>query len=79
MWRLLDEAPQVQAPRFELGAVQVAQANGAASRALLKDSQTGGEITVNLPQTGEFGDLREGDALSLSWTRAKAKCFRAEG
>ena len=61
------------------GSVDSLLFNGAASRALLKDSQTGGEITVNLPQTGEFGDLKEGDALSLSWTRGKAKCFRAEG
>jgi len=52
--------------------------NGAASRALLKDTKTGGAITVNLPQTGEFGDLVQGDVLSLSWQRTKAKCFRTD-
>lgn len=51
--------------------------NGANSRILLKDRQSGGEITVNLPQTGDYADLKAGQELSLSWHQSKAKCFRA--
>ena len=34
--------------------------NGADSRALVRDAKSGGEMTVVLPQTGEFSDLVAG-------------------
>lgn len=60
------------------GEVQSLLFNGANSRVLLKDRKSGDEITVNLPQAGEFTDLSIGEELVLSWHQSKAKCFRAQ-
>jgi len=52
--------------------------NGANSRALIRDSQTGGELDVALPQTGEFSHLTRGQTVHLGWGQAQAKAFSAE-
>ena len=51
--------------------------NGANSRALIRDRQTGGELDVALPQTGEFSHLKRGQEVHLGWGMAQAKAFAA--
>jgi spermidine/putrescine transport system ATP-binding protein len=51
--------------------------NGAASRVLVRPEQAGDEIDVALPQTGEFNDLAAGQKISLGWSGAQTRCFRA--
>ncbi|HEY9163662.1 MAG TPA: ABC transporter ATP-binding protein [Magnetovibrio sp.] len=53
--------------------------NGANSRALIRDRQTGGELDVALPQTGEFSHLKRGQEVHLGWGTAQAKAFAAKG
>jgi len=53
--------------------------NGANSRVIVCDDKSGDEITVTLPQTGEFSDLKIGETLNLSWRLSQAKCFLAPG
>jgi spermidine/putrescine transport system ATP-binding protein len=53
--------------------------NGANSRALIRDTQTGGELDVALPQTGEFSHLKRGEKVHLGWGMAQAKAFVAKG
>lgn len=53
--------------------------NGANSRALIRDHQTGGELDVALPQTGEFSHLVRGEEVHLGWGMAQAKAFAATG
>lgn len=53
--------------------------NGANSRALIRDSKTGGELDVALPQTGEFSTLAQGQEVHLGWGLAQAKAFAANG
>lgn len=53
--------------------------NGANSRALIRDRQTGGELDVALPQTGEFSHLKRGQEVHLGWGTAQAKAFAANG
>ena len=49
--------------------------NGANSRALIRDRQTGGELDVALPQTGEFSHLIRGQEVHLGWGVNQAKAF----
>ena len=49
--------------------------NGANSRALIRDRQTGGELDVALPQTGEFSTLARGQEVHLGWGMAQAMAF----
>ena len=51
--------------------------NGANSRALIRDRQTGGELDVALPQTGEFSHLAQGQEVHLGWGMTQAKAFVA--
>lgn len=53
--------------------------NGANSRALVRDSVTGGELDVALPQTGEFSSLKRGQKVHLGWGKAQALAFAAKG
>jgi len=53
--------------------------NGANSRALIRDRQTGGELDVALPQTGEFSNLSRGQHVHLGWGMTQAKAFVAKG
>ncbi|MEQ5774202.1 ABC transporter ATP-binding protein [Thalassospira sp. NFXS8] len=49
--------------------------NGAASSVQLRETTTGHEMNVALPQTGAFAGLRNGDELDLSWSASQTKCF----
>lgn len=49
--------------------------NGANSRALVRDRQTGGELDVALPQTGEFWHLTRGQDVFLGWGLEQATAF----
>jgi len=49
--------------------------NGGNSSILVKERQSGGEITVTLPQTGEYADLTVGDDVFFAWNAAQAKYF----
>jgi spermidine/putrescine transport system ATP-binding protein len=49
--------------------------NGAASSVQLRETTTGHEMNVALPQTGAFAGLRNGDELDLSWSAGQTKCF----
>ncbi|WP_085582994.1 ABC transporter ATP-binding protein [Thalassospira mesophila] len=51
--------------------------NGAASSVQLRETTTGHEMNVALPQTGAFAGLRNGDELDLSWSAGQTKCFPA--
>jgi spermidine/putrescine transport system ATP-binding protein len=52
--------------------------NGAASRVLVRGAPGGGEIDVALPQTGAFSDIAAGQRVSLAWSEAHSKCFKAD-
>ncbi|WP_417811340.1 ABC transporter ATP-binding protein [Thalassospira alkalitolerans] len=49
--------------------------NGAASSVQVRDAQTGHEMTVALPQTGAFANLRAGDVVNLTWGADQTRCF----
>ncbi|WP_085905140.1 ABC transporter ATP-binding protein [Kiloniella majae] len=49
--------------------------DGANSRAQVRDQQTGHQVTVSLPQTGAFSDLKSGEQLRLSWGIDKARAY----
>ncbi|MBL8670863.1 MAG: ABC transporter ATP-binding protein [Alphaproteobacteria bacterium] len=51
--------------------------NGASSRALFR-TQRGEPVIVALPQTGQFNDLKPGDALALAWPADACRCFPAQ-
>jgi spermidine/putrescine transport system ATP-binding protein len=53
--------------------------DGAKSQILVKDPQSNGEVTVSMPQTADFENLRKGELLSLSWTTEQTRCYRVEG
>ena len=57
------------------GAVSNVLFNGANSRVLVKDSHSGGEIDVALPQSGEFSGLETGTQIHIGWDAAKSLCF----
>ncbi|WP_323786281.1 ABC transporter ATP-binding protein [Thalassovita sp.] len=50
--------------------------NGAASRLILK-AESGEEIEVTLPQSGEFSNVKRGDTLHLGWSGEQANSFAA--
>jgi spermidine/putrescine transport system ATP-binding protein len=49
--------------------------NGAASRALVRETRGGGEIAVALPQTGEFAALAPGAEVDLALLPRAGLCF----
>lgn len=51
--------------------------NGAASRIIVREAQTGADIEVTLPQSGTFASLSKGDGVHLGWQAAQANCFAA--
>ena len=61
------------------GSVESILFNGANSRLLVRERDTGGEITIALPQTGEFNDLVRGDNIHLAWKHEQARCFAVDG
>jgi spermidine/putrescine transport system ATP-binding protein len=53
--------------------------DGANSAVLLRESTSRLEFRVALPQTGEFKDLRVGEAVVFAFDPQRALCFRATG
>ncbi|MHA1523709.1 MAG: ABC transporter ATP-binding protein, partial [Alphaproteobacteria bacterium] len=53
--------------------------NGANSRVLVRETKSGGEIDIALPQTGEFNDLTRGQEIFMGWKHDQAKCFADPG
>lgn len=51
--------------------------NGAASRILVR-GDTGQEIEVTLPQSGEFANLTKGAPVHIGWTGEQTACFSAK-
>jgi spermidine/putrescine transport system ATP-binding protein len=51
--------------------------DGANSAVLLREARTGLELRVALPQTGQFADLRPGEAVAVGYDPERAVCFRA--
>ncbi len=60
------------------GTVSSVLFNGANSRILVRDTKTGGEIDVALPQSGEFESLASGAPVHIGWGGAQALCFAAK-
>ncbi|PCH80336.1 MAG: spermidine/putrescine ABC transporter ATP-binding protein [Hyphomicrobiales bacterium] len=58
-----------------LGSVENILFDGANSRAQVRDNNSGHQITVALPQTGEYGNLIAGDPVKLSWSIDKARIY----
>lgn len=50
--------------------------NGANSRVIVRDPQSGAEIDVALPQSADFANLSKGAALHIGWGRDQALCFK---
>jgi spermidine/putrescine transport system ATP-binding protein len=61
------------------GSVQSLLFDGANSAVLLKETRSGREIRIALPQTGLFSDLRAQEAVVFSFDPARAICFPAGG
>ena len=70
-----DELPADQ-PRFE-ASVHSLLFDGASSAVLLRETGSGSEIRVALPQTGRFADLRVGEMVSFGFDPQRAVCFAA--
>ncbi len=60
------------------GVVENLLYDGANSRAQVRDKQTGHQVTVSLPQTGAFSDLKSGEQLRLSWGVEQARAYVSE-
>ena len=52
--------------------------NGANSRVLVRTPGDNRELDVAVPQTGEFRDLKSGDAIHVGWNHDQARCFVTE-
>jgi spermidine/putrescine transport system ATP-binding protein len=61
------------------GSVQSLLFDGANSAVLLKETRTGREIRIALPQTGRFSDLKLQEPVVFSFDPARAICFPAAG
>lgn len=58
------------------GVVESVLFNGANSQLIVREQQNGGEISVALPQTGEFRDLSKGDPIFFGWDPEQTRCYR---
>ncbi|MBM1633602.1 ABC transporter ATP-binding protein [Sulfitobacter mediterraneus] len=58
------------------GKVESVLFNGANSQLILRDSATGSEMSVALPQTSEFRDLTKGDPIFFGWEPDQTRCYR---
>jgi spermidine/putrescine transport system ATP-binding protein len=50
--------------------------NGANSQVILRDQATGAKMNVSIPQTGEFRDLSQGDAVHFGWEPEQTRVYR---
>ena len=53
--------------------------DGANSAVLLSERQTQHEFRIALPQTGQFADLKVGEAIAFTFLPERAVCFPARG
>jgi spermidine/putrescine transport system ATP-binding protein len=53
--------------------------DGANSAVLLREARTQIEIRIALPQTGQFQDLRAGEAVAFGFDPERAVCFQTDG
>ena len=63
-------------PRFA-AVVESLLFDGANSAVLLRETASGLEFRVALPQTGQFADLRVGEPVAFGFDPQRAVCFRA--
>ncbi|NRA22145.1 MAG: ABC transporter ATP-binding protein [Oceanospirillaceae bacterium] len=49
--------------------------DGAKSQIIAVEEESGGKITVTLPQTSDFANLQQGDTLYLNWSTEQTLCF----
>ena len=61
------------------GTVENVLFNGANSQLILRDQRTGEEMSVALPQTGEFRDLSRGDLIHFGWEDQQTRVYAATG
>jgi spermidine/putrescine transport system ATP-binding protein len=73
----LDEGGVADLDNRLSGQVENLLFNGANSTVQVRDSRTGGEVMVRMPQTAEFANLAHGAPVYLGWNDAQAKCFPA--
>lgn len=57
------------------GAVESILFNGANSHVILREAQSGAEMNVAIPQTGEFRSLAPGDKVHIGWEAAQTRCY----
>jgi len=71
--------PPAGAPNFNVLQVTVKAIlfDGGNSRLLVIPAGTTDELTVALPQTRQFDDIKVKDSLTIGWDVAKARCFRS--
>ncbi len=61
------------------GKVETILFNGANSQLILRDLTTGAQMSMALPQTGEFRDLAQGDVIAFGWEPQQTRVYRAGG
>ncbi|MFP7571055.1 ABC transporter ATP-binding protein [Marivita sp. S2033] len=72
----LSRTPDLSSGNGGQGIVQSVLFNGANSQVMLLDQQTGTEMNVALPQTGEFRDLGKGDPVYFWWEPDQTRVYR---
>ncbi len=53
--------------------------NGANSQLILRDQNSGAEMSIAMPQTGEFRDLTQGTIISYGWEPQQTRVYRSAG
>ena len=73
--RSREQLPPEQPPHE--GVVESLLFDGAKSAVLLREVRSRREFRIALPQTGQFADLRAGEAIAFSFDPERATCFAA--
>lgn len=72
----LSHKPRDNAENQLLCRVEDVLFNGANSRVILNEEKFKHKLTVALPQTGEYANLKRNETLYASWDAVQTKCFR---
>ncbi len=72
-----DQTQVAEMENTATGAVESILFNGANSHVILREAQSGAEMNVAIPQTGEFRTLAPGDAVHIGWEAAQTRCYPA--
>lgn len=75
---LVTQSDGTQTENLHSGVVETILFNGANSSVTIKD-QSGHILTVALPRTGQFSNLKEGDAVYTRWHPKQASCYPVSG